>query len=35
MSLTALLESFCHIWLPWNIALAVFGVLLCFTGRFW
>lgn len=35
MSLTALLESFCHIWLPWNIALAVFGVFLCFTGRFW
>ena len=31
----ALLESFCHIWLPWNIALAVFGVFLCFTGRFW
>lgn len=35
MSLNSLLEAFCRMWLPWNITLAVFGVFLYFTGRFW
>ena len=35
MSLSGFFASFCRVYLPWNVALAAYGLFLCLTGRFW
>ena len=35
MSLSDIFAFFCRAYLPWNVALAAYGLFLYLTGRFW